>query len=129
MTGTPHQAARYFQKDPATIRRWITAGAPVLRPGGKGPGRSALLDFQEVEQWRGQAVQAAAEQAGDIFEQVARAFQETIQHDRIEDRTGVSKAQAVSVFMLVFDRLCREHRRHYSIDTLPEGIRALMRVL
>ncbi len=46
-------AARALGVRPGTLRKWIRRGAPVVEPGGNGPGQSALVDIAAIEAWRG----------------------------------------------------------------------------
>lgn len=48
------EAAAALDIHPATLRRWIDAGAPVARRGGRGRGKRTLIDVPAVQAWRGQ---------------------------------------------------------------------------
>jgi hypothetical protein len=135
MTGDPIKAAKHFHRDAATIRRWIADGCPVLRPGGKGPGKAAVLDFTEVEKWRGQfssALEPNCSHSAPVehtLNLVADAFADCLRYDRVEERTGATDAESAKLFLLAFDRISKSLGEKYSLDSLPEGIRALARVL
>jgi hypothetical protein len=130
MTGNPAEAAKFFRRDPASIRRWIALGCPVVRRGGKGPGRAALLDFVAVAKWRGRwTAPMGSPPVERTLEIVAEALADCLQHDAVDIRTDATKADAAALFILAFERIAKALGRKHSLDTLPEGIRALMRIL
>ena len=46
------EAARQLGKHPATLRRWVAAGAPCVSPGEPGRGRGAMVVVAHIERWR-----------------------------------------------------------------------------
>lgn len=128
MIGTPNQAARHFKINPATIRRWIAAGCPVIRSGRKGPGQSAILDFQAVEQWRGQSVQAEPD-VNETLQRIAQALHAALEEDHADIRAGISREDAAAVLIVAWERLCKTFGKNYRFDQQPDPIRALAREL
>ena len=136
MTGSPQQAAKHFQRDAATVRKWIAQGCPVVRPGRRGPGRAAVLDFDAVRKWRRQFCSSREPHAprsdGDLgrtLARVAEGFAECVRCDRVEERTGATEAEAAALFILAFERIAKAFGKKYAFDELPEPIRALAREL
>ena len=61
-------AAQSLGKSPATLRRWVRAGAPVARHGGRGRGRAALFDPLALVAWhRGRSDQSQPNDALRVF--------------------------------------------------------------
>lgn len=46
------QAAKILGVHPATLKRWISRGAPVARRGRRGRGGRTLVDVDQVRQWQ-----------------------------------------------------------------------------
>jgi hypothetical protein len=50
---TLSQAARELGLSPATMRRMVQRGAPVVSTGGPGRGKGARVDLEAIRRWRG----------------------------------------------------------------------------
>jgi hypothetical protein len=66
------EVARAMGKSPDTVRRWVSAGCPTISRGGRGRGRAAVLDLDEVRRWHN--VQEADK--GDLLADVGRLMLE-----------------------------------------------------
>lgn len=82
MIGVPiPEAAKRLGKSPATVRAWIRAGAPVLEPGSRGPGRAALVDVGALIAWRGSGGRVTTVDDRARIIDALLAFYETHEHD------------------------------------------------
>jgi hypothetical protein len=133
---TVHDCARELGESPKAVRRWISAGCPVASRGGRGRGRSTLLDVDAVRQWRsaGPHVALLLSLAGAIPELIADAIVESL---RLTDIDGFDKRKLAGPFAGawyrcttgVLDRL----RAHCATvpdvgQTFPEKIEALRKI-
>lgn len=123
------QAARHFGVDAVTIRRWIQGGCPCLRRGRRGPGLGALLDLQQVEQWRGASNMSAGLTVEDTLQQIASALCEALTVAHAEIRAGIERAPAAAVLLVAFERCCEKFGKTYRFDEHPLPIRTLMHEL
>ena len=86
------QAARELGRHPATVSRWLAAGAPVVRPGRRGRGGSALVDVEQLRQWyaASRGHDQRAEDLGDWREHVEA---ELLQFFVLPERDGKTRWQ------------------------------------
>jgi len=124
------ETAKHIGQDAATVRRWIQAGCPVVRPGRRGPGNGAILDLQEVQKWldarRGPRQEPNPDE---ILQRIAAVLWQGLNQDHVALRAGISRADAAACLVAVFDSCCESFGYRYQFNTLPEPIRALMREL
>lgn len=123
------QTAKYFSVDAATIRRWLRAGCPCVRRGRRGPGHGALLDLQQVAQWRGNPNRPGELTVDPVLSRIAAALCATLMTERADLRAGIDRESAAAVLVAAFERCCREFGKTYRFDQLPQPIRTLMHEL
>jgi phage terminase Nu1 subunit (DNA packaging protein) len=123
------EAARFFQVDQATVRRWICQGCPVVRKGRRGPGHGARLNLPVVAAWRGRANGPAGPTPEEILQRIAVALWECLESDRVDIRAGISREDAAAVLIMAFEACCKNFNVMFKFDQQPEPIRALMREL
>jgi len=126
---TVYEAAKFFQVDPATIRRWLGRGCPAIRNGRRGPGHGAQLDLPAVEAWRGQARGPAGLTPEEILQRIAVALRESLEKDHADIRAGISREDAAAALLVIWERSCKNFGVSFKWDAQPEPIRALMREL
>jgi hypothetical protein len=126
MSMTGPQLAKHLGKDPATIRKWPQKGCPVIRRGAKGPGRGALFDLATVEAWRGRATAPAGLSIDDVMQQIAVALWQCLEEDHADIRAGISQDDAATVFVILWERCCKNFGVSFKFDAKPKPIRALM---
>jgi hypothetical protein len=66
-------AALALGKSPATMRRWVSLGCPVVSPGGPGRGKGATFDLAAVRRWKASGG-APGVQHEEWLRRVAEAF-------------------------------------------------------
>src|SRR4051812_39493095 len=91
---TVAEAAQHFKVDPATVRRWLTAGCPYLRRGRRGPGGGAVLDLEAVQNWRDRPGGPAGSTVDEIMEDIATVLLNTVMQSRVDLRVGITTAEA-----------------------------------
>lgn len=123
------QAARHFSVDESTVRRWIANGCPCVRRGRRGPGLGALVDLQELAQWRGQSKVLAGLTVEDALQKIASALSSALMSEHADIRAGIDRAACAAVLTVVFEQCCREFGKTYRFDNLPVHIQATMREL
>lgn len=124
-----HEAAKHFDVDEVTVRRWISKGCPCVRRGRRGPGLGSLLDLRQVEQWRGVSKAAPGLTTDETMQRIAVALCESLTVRSAHIGAGIEREDCVAVLLVVFDRCCQEFGKTYHFDPLPEPIRTLMREL
>ena len=129
MSTTVLKAAEHFQVDPSTIRRDIQDGCPCLRKGAKGPGRGALLDLQQVAEWRARRRGPAGLSVEDVLQRIAVTLGECVEHDRLALRVNISREESAAVVIVVWEKCCHAFGKSYPYDRQPDAICAAMRVL
>ena len=129
-TGVPlSQAAKYFEVDQVTIRRWLKDNCPCIRRGRRGPGQGALLDLQQVAQWRGKTRTPEMQTPRDAMQTIAKALWQALDEDRADIRAGVSKDDAAAVLIVAWERIGKNMGQTYPFDQQPDAIQTLMSVL
>jgi hypothetical protein len=123
MNMTGPQLAKHLKKDPATIRKWPHKGCPVIRHGAKGPGRGALFDLAAVEAWLGRSNGPCVD---DVMQRIAMALWECLEKDRADIRAGISPEDAAAVFVILWERCCKNFGVSFKFDAQPKPIRALI---
>lgn len=122
-------AARHFSVDVATIRRWLVAGCPCVRPGNRGPGRGALVDLEQVALWRGNSSVVSEAPVEEIVQRIASALCGALTEGHADIRAGIDRASCAAVLVAAFDECCRTFGQTYRFDQLPAEIQTLMREL
>ncbi|WP_162434816.1 helix-turn-helix domain-containing protein [Pseudoxanthomonas koreensis] len=120
MTGlTLREAARALGISPRTLRRWLSAGAPVARRGRRGTGGAALIDPHAVLAWRDTCDADAALQAfaGRVPELVACAIAEA--HRMIEGPHKRATAGALAGTWFIVSAALTDALRQ-QVPTIPE---------
>lgn len=130
-------AAAALDVSEATLRRWIAAGAPQARRGGRGRGRAALVDPHAVAAWhRAQGPQARpmdtletlAADLPDVLAQAAwAAFMECDGPQR-RQLAGVLAAAWYLAACAVADRIRRDAPDIADPEHLPEPIERLRKI-
>jgi hypothetical protein len=134
MTALPlADAARELGIGESTLRRWLAAGAPAARRGGRGRGRRTLIDPEAVRAWRRQGSADRADLArilaGELPELVGNACAEAY---RIapDKRNGAWIAVAGWQMMIgtITDRLRAHDPDLPEINVIPESIERLRKI-
>jgi hypothetical protein len=99
------EASRELDVEPATVRRWLREGAPCARPGGRGPGRGALVVVEDLQRWRERSPEV-------VMQKVAAAIVDTLRRDAGEGepahRTlGIRAPAAAALLAMAFERIHR----------------------
>ena len=126
---TVQETARHFRVDQVTIRRWIGKGCPYVRKGTKGPGKAAILNLQQVEQWRGRSPGPVGLSGDAVAQQIANALLDALDKDHADIRAGVSRDDAAAMLVAAWERICKTMGKSYAFDQQPEAIRTLMSLL
>lgn len=118
------QAAKILRRHPATIRKWIAAGAPTVEHGSVGRGKGSLVRVDELRRWRAGSVAAIDDEA--LFQRLAVALEDTIKRDAVHERVGIHEGQCAGVLALTFERLSRNlMQRQVDLDRTPPEIARL----
>ena len=118
----------------ATLRRWLSAGAPQARRGRRGNGGGALVDIEAIRAW--QRVQAGQGCGGDVLRAVAAEIPDILadaMHDAHRLIEGPDKRRAAGYLAAaglmgaqsVLDRLRREDDSIAELVELPRKLRTL----
>ena len=117
-----------------TVQQWVRRGAPTVRPGGVGRGKSALVEIAALERFRGdlRAVRESAPCAPDL-EVIARALHGAYWRPQ-EGRQaptwrllGLKPWQASAVLCAALQSIARELAgRYLSEGELPQSARELI---
>lgn len=126
---TVTQAARTFQVDVATIRRWIVKGCPCVRRGSRGPGRGAVLDPEAMATWRGRASGPTGLSVDEVLQRIADTLWDTLDREHVDVRAGVDREAAAAVLIVVWEQACKNFAVPFKFDSQPASIRALVREL
>lgn len=130
-------AARALGVTVRTLRRDLAAGAPVVRRGGRGRGRAALVDVAAIEAWRRCRSQAAA--TDDVLRVIAAEIPEILAaacHTAFVTIDGPHKRQAAGILagawylasVAVLDHLRRIDPTLPDVTAVPEKIDRLRRI-
>lgn len=120
------EVANFFHVDEVTIRRAIRAGCPCVRRGSRGPGNGALLDLQQVAQWRGQTGSSAEQTTAAILEKIAVVLLRSLKKNHCDIRAGVQRDDAAVILICAWEDLCQALGGSYAFDRQPAAIRTLM---
>jgi hypothetical protein len=126
---TVQQVAHHLKVDPCTVRRDIQRGCPCIRKGRKGPGRGALLDLEQVEQWRGRASNTPGLSVEDVLQRIALALGACIERDHLALRVNISREESAAAVIVVWEKCCHVFGKSYPFLQQPEAIRAALHVL
>ncbi len=88
------EAARALGVSDSTLRRWLKAGAPVVRRGRKGRGGQTLIDVGAVQAWRGMPGTPVGISASQVAGLVAKGVE-----DAFRDADGPHKAAAAALMV------------------------------
>lgn len=128
-----HDAAKHFEVDQVTIRRYIRRGCPCLRPGRRGPGLGARLDLDAVATWlttwRGVSNAPAGLSVEEYLQRIAIILLETVEIDHADICAEISREATAAVLLVVWRCCCRNFGRTYRLDEQPQAIRTLMSFL
>ncbi len=120
------EAAQHFGVDAVTIRRWLMAGCPCVRPGHRGPGRGALVDLEQVALWRGNSSVVGEAPVEEIVQRIASALCGALTEGHADIRAGIDRASCAAVLLSAFDACSRTFGKTYRFDQLPLAIRTLL---
>lgn len=121
-----HEAAKHFGVDVVTIRRWLVAGCPCVRPGHRGPGRGALVDLEQVALWRGNSSVVREAPVEEIMQRIASALYGALTDGHADIGAGIDRASCAAVLVAAFDECRRTFGKTYRFDQLPVEIQTLM---
>jgi hypothetical protein len=99
------QAAQALGKSPATIRRWISDGAPCARPGTAGRGRGALVEVAALERWREAGPAPDYREFLVKLEPLLSDYHRSGDHKYIGLRDDAARAYLQALYQYVADRL------------------------
>lgn len=125
---TVAEAARALRKSPATVRRYVQAGAPCVSPGEVGRGKGALIDIDALQQWlANRAAPGLASSAQSIqLEQIAESLWRVLRNDRAAEKLALSERQAAGLLLLAYERLAKDLTREpVDIEELPARMNQL----
>jgi hypothetical protein len=131
-------AARALGVSESQLRRYVDDGAPVLRRGGRGRGRAALVDVEAIAAWRrsrdgGQAlpndrvVMLAAEIPELAADAVYRAFLAVESNDKCAV-AGILAGVWYVVTVALLDRIRAVVPSTPDVETTPEKIATLREI-
>lgn len=121
-------AARTLNKSPATLRRWIAAGAPTVCPGEVGRGRGAIVNPDDLLRWRHGVKQREADETLHL---IASALLDFHRRDTGIDAPahktlGIHDKTAAALYITLFQYLAQRLNRATSHDlTEPDEIARL----
>ena len=121
-----HEAAKHFSVDVVTIRRWLVAGCPCVRPGHRGPGRGALVDLEQVALWRGNSSVVCEAPVEEIMQRIASALYGALTDRHVDIGAGIDRASCAAVLVAAFDECRRTFGKTYRFEQLPAEIQTLM---
>ncbi|MCB4365741.1 helix-turn-helix domain-containing protein [Hydrogenophaga taeniospiralis] len=134
MTGLPlAEAAQALDVSPATLRRWIRRGCPVLCRGSRGRGHQMLIDPAQVAAWRqaGDADAMVMELSAQVPETLATAMLQALQQARDVNKIRLASILCGAWYLGasgVLD-LLRERNPDIGVEPLePESIRRLRKI-
>lgn len=108
MTAVPlSEAARALGISPSQLRREIAAGAPVARPGRRGPGGAALVVIADVERWRSRQsnVDTIMRDIGEVLVDVFR--RDGGLGEPAHRSLAITDARAAALLLAVYERTAR----------------------
>ena len=118
-----NSAARELGVSRITLRRWIQAGAPVIRPGRPGPGKGTLVLPDALRRWRAREVQEPQDSiARGIANAYGRAPEGYSQPAWAE--LGLSHRQAAALLIEAYREIVRTATGRYP-ETLPTELSLL----
>lgn len=115
------------------LRRWLRAGCPVARRGGRGRGRAALVDPAAVSAWRrrSSAEDVLLVLAGEIPELAAAAVAESFRLVEGPHKTACAGPMAGSWYLVctaILDRLRADAPAVPELRATPEKILRLRQI-
>jgi hypothetical protein len=119
-------AARELGRPAHTLRSWVRAGAPVVRPGRNGPGGAALVDVDALRSWRARGTDDAPLVRVDesvVARGLLAAFREGTHGD-----LDVTQRQLASVLCMAFAAIVRAVTSHPPAEPWPPEIVMLMTI-
>ena len=127
------QAAAALGVPIGTLRRWLREGCPAVTRGRRGRGQAALVDPDQIRQWR------AAGERELVFLQLASAVPHVLAAATVESwRTadGLDKRRLAGVLAgtwytqttAVLDHLRDQCPAVPDVESLPDGIEALRKI-
>lgn len=122
------EAAQVLGVSDSTLRRWIAAGAPVARRGGRGRGNATLVDPEAVFAWLTEcdATEAMRAFAGQVPELVAQAVWEAFRLAEGPHKRGAAELLA-TVWYLAASAVMEEAGAE-APEALPETIERLRKI-
>jgi hypothetical protein len=125
------QASRALDRSPATIRRWIAAGAPTVSLGKEGRGNGSRVNVKALAHWRSKVEGATT---AEVLHQVARSLKDVQQRNAVGfDVTaarllGLSDHVAAALLVEVFERIALTMTAAIP-DPLPADIQHLVDIV
>jgi hypothetical protein len=120
------EAAAALGVRPDTLRSWIRHGAPVVQPGGTGPGEGALVDLEALRRWRGRSADDAPLVAID-GDSIARGLLAAYRA-RLHRDLGLTDRQAAALLAESWAHTVREATGHPPSEPWPEQIATLISI-
>jgi hypothetical protein len=123
------QAAEALGVAPATVRRWVRAGAPCVELGAAGRGKGSLVDLAELRRWRAGA--AVVPDGDDLVQRLPELLFDFWRRDSGLDGPahrdlGISDRAGAGYLVVLFEYVCK--RLDLEADDLPSEIEQLRSV-
>lgn len=128
------EAARALGISPATLRRWLTQGAPVASRGRRGRGRAHLIDPTAVRRWRAASDHDARliEFAGALPELIGKAMADAFRLHPDKRQRAALAWLACAGWQLAVEALTDDLRHHLpglpAQHSIPEAVAALQKI-
>ena len=117
-------AAAELDVRPDTLRSWIRAGAPCVRPGRCGPGGAALVDPERLRAWRARGtddVPLVRLDEGSIARGLLAAY-------RACSGLGITNRQAAMALSIAFEQVVIAVIGHPPAEPYPPETRLLITI-
>ncbi len=123
------EAARELDVSEATLRRWLTQGAPVASRGRRGRGRAHLIDPTAVRAWRAASDHDARliEFAGALPELIGRAMADAFRLHPDKRQRAALAWLACAGWQLATESLA-DQLGHPGPDAIPPEIERLRKI-
>jgi transposase-like protein len=134
MTGLPvDQAAAALGITKGTLRRWLRQGCPAVTRGRRGRGQAALVDPEQVMQWReaGERQRIYLELAGAVPVVLAKATCEAVRMTEGIDKRRLAGVQAATWYVAtsaVLDHLRESCPSVPEVSEIPDEIQQLRKI-
>jgi hypothetical protein len=125
---TAREVARHENVDPSSVRRWPARGCPVVRTGGRGPGRATLFNIDQVRRWRGRATAPSGMTADEAIQLIAAALFDSLESGKCHIGADCLREEAAIVLIKAFESCEQFFQRPFGVYEKPDAIRALMRI-